>query len=149
VKDDKLVVAGPGKDILICPYASQAFRNIPSNLINEISGRCLQSGFNPVVYDDEISIPFKIPAVIRAKKSFQDLRLSMENAHAIISADSLGTHLAAFISRPVFVVSPYIKTAFWLPPSAYEKKHWGLFLKKSEMLNSLDKFFIDLKNYVN
>jgi ADP-heptose:LPS heptosyltransferase len=111
----------------------------------------LENGFNPFVYtfDDEARIECRIPKVIRAKKSFRDLRLSLENSHAVISADSLGTHMAAFISRPVFVISPYLETKFWLPSSTYEKNHWGLFEKKNEMLNSLDNFFADLKNGSN
>ena len=150
IKVDSLDI-GPGRDIIICPHASKKFRNIPSNLIDDISIKCLENGFNPLVYtfDDEVLIDCKIPTVIRAKKSFRDLKLSLENSHAVISADSLGAHMAAFISRPVFVVSPYVETKFWLPSSAYEKNHWGLFAKKDEMLISLNNFFADLKNKSN
>lgn len=145
-KDD-YVVAGRGENILICPHASQSFRTLPADLIDQLSIKCVNNGFNPVIYmiNGEEPISCRVPQVIFARRSFSDLRYNIEKVCAVISADSLGAHMSAYVSRPVFVATPCEKTNFWLPPNTYENQYWGLFSDSKKMIFNLEKFLISLK----
>jgi ADP-heptose:LPS heptosyltransferase len=79
-----------------------------------------------------------------AEPSFEELRKMIEQSHAVVSADSLGTHLAAYIERPVFISSPYDKTRFWLPPDAAANDYWGLFSEPAKLISSFDRFLTKL-----
>lgn len=146
VKDEK-VIKGSGKTILIMPHGRKSFRNIPSDLIDSMAKICLENGFDPVLYmiNGEMPIVCNIPQVINAERSFLDLRNAIEQSCAVISADSLASHLTTYLSKPVFVASPYTKTLYWLPPHSLENQFWGLFSESKNLMHELNRFlsFLD------
>jgi hypothetical protein len=144
---EEVVNPGSGKVVLICPHGRKSFRNIPADLVDSMASMCIAHGFDPAIYmlDGEAPIPCKVPRVVDAKRSFAHLRQSIEQACAVISADSLTAHLSAYVTRPVFIASPYLKTKFWLPPNTDENQYWGLFSEPKKTLIALDNFLSSLK----
>jgi len=144
---EELVYPGIGKVILICPHGRKSFRNIPAELVDSMAEMCIAHGFDPVIYmlDGEAPISCKVPRIVEAKRSFFHLRQSIEESCAVISADSLSAHLTAYVARPVFIASPYLKTRFWLPPNTDKNQYWGLFSEHQKTLAALDRFLTDLE----
>ena len=146
VKEEPIII-GPDKTILILPSGRKNFRNIPADLINEMSKLCLAHGLKPKLYvlEGEPPIFCDIPCTIVAKPSFVDLRQAIEGSRAVISADSLSAHLANYVRRPVFVASPYSKTSYWLPPNTFDNDYWGLFSESRMTMTALERFLASLK----
>jgi hypothetical protein len=144
---DEVVQPGVGKTILILPHGRNSFRNIPSDLIDQMAKVCILHGFEPTLYmlEGETPIPCKIPIIMHSKRSFSDLRKAIEQSCAVISADSLTTHFATYMEMPVFVASPYNKTLYWLPPYSDEHQFWGLFTEPLKMMDSLERFLLSLR----
>ena len=145
VRDD-VVSPGPGKTILILPHGRKSFRNIPPELIDCMAKKCIDKGFEPLVYALKGDSPIfcTVPRTIIAERSFSALREVIEQSHAVVSSDSLGAHLATYVGRPVFISSPYDKTRFWLPPNTASNEYWGLFSESMKMIGAFDRFLTDL-----
>lgn len=144
----KKVNVGSSKTILITPHGRKPFKNIPSDLIDKMSNICIKHGFDPMVYSlqNKQSLEYKIPRTIYANPSFNDLRETIQNSCALISADSLSAHLANFISKPVFVTSRYKQSAYWLPSNSLENSFWGIFDEPEIIMQNLERFLASLKS---
>jgi ADP-heptose:LPS heptosyltransferase len=113
-----------------------------------ISKFCESYGFEPIIYelDNERSIEIKNINKIRMQPSFENSIKIIKNSCAVISCDSLPVHLSAYIGRPVFVMSPYAKTNYWLPENSFQNQYWNLFENIDELFNSLINFLLGIKN---
>ena len=136
-----------GNKIFIFPNGRKSYRNIPENQVEIIAKFCERYGFKPIIYelDNERSIEIKNINKIRTQPSFENSIKIIKNSCAIISCDSLPVHLSSYFGRPVFVMSPYTKTNYWLPENSFQNHYWNLFGNIDELLNSLSKFLIRIK----
>lgn len=148
---DEVINKGIGKTILILPHGRKTFRSIPTSLVDIMSSLCIANGFEPVVYmlEGETPIACSIPRTINAKRSFIDLRNTIDQSCAVISADSLAAHLTTYLAKPVFVATPYLKTLYWLPPHTQENHYWGLFSETQNLTASLERFLQNLNERID
>jgi ADP-heptose:LPS heptosyltransferase len=56
--------------------------------------------------------------VTRVERSFEALVAAIAAADVIISSDSLPAHIAGYVGRPMFVVTPEFNR-YWLPSQAF------------------------------
>ena len=115
-----------GRRVGIFPGSRIPSKAIPANVLHVVMRAIERAGFSPSVLriDGEGSIdgvPFTtIP------RTFKSLRDALNGLDVVVSADSLAAHLAEYVGRRVFVVSPS-RNPYWLPHRCFEQSHCGLF----------------------
>jgi hypothetical protein len=113
--------------ILIFPDSRQVIRKVPNSTVSLVTSANNDFGISTIVV--KIRPPeLKVPCASN-EISIWGLSALIElikNADAIVSADSLPAHIAAYYNRPVFVITPVPK-ASWpqLPPSVLIPGFWS------------------------
>jgi hypothetical protein len=113
---------GNMRHAIIVPGARMDFRVIPSLIISNIYDELSARGFEVevVLLEGEV---IDVPRYVKTKvipKSFTALIDSINNSDLVVSADSMPSHLSAFLKVPIFVFSPMPEwTSYWLPKTAY------------------------------
>lgn len=77
-------------------------------------------------HDETIDCKSKEISEMRIAKTFPALRDAVASFDLIVSSDSFPAHLAEFLGKPVFVVTPKANP-FWLPLSSYMSDAWCTF----------------------
>ncbi len=144
---DSVVKAGGGKRIIIFPNARKSFRNIPEKLLMKIISECINFGYDPVIFelDNERSLELKNVKKVRSNLSFSNTINYVNSSRAVISCDSLPVHIASYFDKPVFVVSPYNKTKYWLPENSLINNYWAKFDDQEMLIIKLSSFLHDYK----
>jgi ADP-heptose:LPS heptosyltransferase len=128
--------------VVICPYSRVLAKNIPEHLIVEMVNECIHSGFIPEVLlleGEKLDQSTKALNVRTIPRSFLSLASALSEYSCIISADSLPGHLAEYFYIPVFVVKRAPNT-YWLPLSAFDAQHWGVFDELNQLKSRLNRF---------
>jgi len=130
-----------GQRIGLLPVSRVTAKNIPTALVGRIARQCREHGFEPVVLllEGEELDPLPDLPRERVPRNFAALAQAIAGVNAVISADSLPAHLAAYEERPVFVASP-VPNLYWLPASTLQEGHWGLFNAQEQLGISLSRF---------
>lgn len=129
VEPSSLVAVNSRKpsSILIFPDSRQAIRKIPDSTVSMLIAANDKLGLSTVVV--KIRPPGQQASCVANEISIWGLAALIElikNADAIVSADSLPAHIAAYFMRPIFVITPVPK-ASWpqLPPSVLIPGFWS------------------------
>jgi hypothetical protein len=107
---------------LIVPRARMNFRVISSLIISNIYNELAARGIEVEVVlleHEEIEVPRNLRVRV-IPRSFIALVDSIRSSDLVVSADSLPSHLSAYLDVPIFVFSPIPEwTTYWLPKTAY------------------------------
>ncbi len=139
--------AGPdNRRIGLFPFSRVVVKNLPVDLVTTAAARCTRSGFQPVVQllEGEQFPALDGVACERIPREFGALATAIRSLRAVVSADSLPAHLAEYLARPQYVALP-AKNTYWLPRTAFEGDHWGLFDHQKELIRRLDGFLATLQ----
>jgi hypothetical protein len=136
---------GINKIISIFPESRKSFRNIPTNIIKMLLNLCIDHGYEPriLILDNQSKHYFTNAKTININ-SFDDSIFHVKNSKAVISADSFATHLASYFKKSVFVLTPYLKTKYWLPVDSLENDYWALFHDENYMKRSIKRFLSNI-----
>ena len=128
--------------VVIIPGARMSFRVFPSLLIFSIYNELSVRGFDVEVVlleGEAIEVPRNVKIKV-IPKSFTALIDSINNSDLVISADSMPSHLSAFLDIPIFVFSPIPDwTKYWLPKTAYLSQAMATFSNIEPFRVWLDK----------
>jgi hypothetical protein len=117
-----------GVGALIIPGSRLLRKQLPVDVIARLYARLSGAGIAATVLllDGEHFAPMGRLPVLRLPRSFVSLCNALRDAALVISADSLPAHLAEYLARPAFVLSPTPNT-YWLPPRAFAQSAWSTF----------------------
>ena len=136
---------GNNRIISIFPGSRKSFRNIPFIIIRSIVNICLDHGFEPYLYEDNHEKRYNINNIkIIYYNSFAESIENINNSCGVISADSFPSHLSSYLKKSVFVLTPYLKTKYWLPVDSFENTYWSLFQDENNIKINLKRFLINL-----
>ncbi|AWW44056.1 hypothetical protein [Polynucleobacter paneuropaeus] len=118
----------PRNKIGIFPASRVFEKELPKTLIQKILSQLSSDRFDCTVniFDD---VKGKIGSGLPTrymKKNFSTLLDTMKDYDYIISSDSLTSHLAEFLNKPVFVFTPR-PNSYWLPLSSFANNYWSEF----------------------
>jgi hypothetical protein len=118
-----------GRLLRIFPGAREENRRLPVPLLRDLVARARDAGLEPEV----CSVAGEMPQLRDAglplhemPRDFAATVAAVAGADRVISADSMTAHLAEYLGRPVFVLSPTLKW-YWLPLSAATGRWHALF----------------------
>lgn len=125
----RLISAGYGKGLAIFPSARMQERVVPISLVERALQQASKFGIpaEVVLIDGEMpEHKARFPDAKILPRDFNLLKDAMQSYTHVISADSLTAHLAEYVGKPVFVLSP-VRKEYWLPHSSYIHRRWALF----------------------
>jgi hypothetical protein len=105
---------------LVVPGSRVGRKVLPVAVIQQLSDMLGQRGFDTAVLlmpGEAAQLPPNVQ-VTRVERSFEALVAAIAAADVIISSDSLPAHIAGYVGRPMFVVTPEFNR-YWLPPQAF------------------------------
>ncbi len=127
---------------LIVPGARMNFRIIPSHILSSIYNELTARGIEVevlILAGEDIEVPHNLKVKVIAR-SFLNLVNLIKNYNLVVSADSLPSHLSAYLDVPIFVFSPIPKwTKYWLPKTAYLTDGMATFSNIEPFRTWLDK----------
>jgi hypothetical protein len=130
---------------LIVPGARMNFRVIPSLIISKIYNELAARGIEVQVVllaGEKIEVPrnLRIKVIPRSFTALIDL---IKSSDIVVSADSLPSHLSAYLDVPNFVFSPIPKwSSYWLPRTTYLSQGMATFSNADPFRAWLDKKLI-------
>lgn len=122
-------IAAQIRTVGIFPGSRIFAKQLTEPLVATLLRRVEALGFHPILFlldgeqrDLEVSgLPYRHIA-----RNFGAMINAVSSVDAVISADSLPAHLAEYLERPVFVVSP-VQNQYWLPHTSFLLQRWVLF----------------------
>lgn len=128
--EERPLINSIGRAVII-PGARMDFRIIPRSVISSVFRELESRGIEVKVIllkGEEIDVPPDL-AVEVIPRNFASLVSSIRNSSFVVSADSLPSHLSAFLNVSVFVFTPIPDwTSYWLPKSAFLTKGMATFV---------------------
>lgn len=143
VLPERPAVSGAATKVGIFPGSRITSKQLPQTLIDRIASASRASGLDVTVFcldGEPVATAGDGTAVKVVPRSFDAMRDAVDHCDFVISADSMPAHLAEFLGRPVFVVSP-VPNAYWLPLSSFVSGDWVLFGDVAHIDDRLATFF--------
>lgn len=125
---EPLSAVHPGGRAVIVPVSRLSHKMVPVADVARTHDTMSKAGLVPEILLLE-GEPFQVPTGIPVRvipRQFSALAQALQRATLVVSADSLAAHLAEYLQRPAFVLTPAPNT-YWLPPAAFADAGWACF----------------------
>lgn len=131
------IAAPAGRQVHIFPGAREEERRLPIALLQDLVARASSAGLEARVFVVEGEMPHLGDASLPVQtmpREFSATIAAVSSAHRVVSADSMTAHLAEYLGKPVFVLSPTLKY-YWLPLSSALSERHALFADRPDDTN--------------
>jgi hypothetical protein len=132
---------GIARSVGIFPESRHIAKRLTDQVLSVIYERVARTGMDARLFilDGDLAPGRGYPGVQNIPRDFQSLASAISSVDCVISADSLPGHLAEYLGRRVFIVSP-LPNEYWLPQGCFASRHWGVFADPTGLASSLDTF---------
>src|SRR3546814_823984 len=89
-----------------------------------------------------------LPHLCTIPRNFGAMVGALKDVSLVISSDSMPAHMAEFLQKPVFVLSP-VPNPYWLPLASFQTSAWSLFEDAKSDPSVLDPFVGQIQNTRN
>jgi hypothetical protein len=113
----------------IFPGSRLPAKNLPIPVVEAAIRGALRVGHTPILYlldGERPDLEAHFPNAVIVPRRFDAMLSAVAGVGHVVSADSMPAHMAEYLGRPVFVLSP-IDNRFWLPGSSFNGNLWRLF----------------------
>jgi hypothetical protein len=129
------------------PDSRVAAKCVPADVIQRVIDACRSRALHPVIFrlqGESSPLPSMGVETCTVPRQFAAMADAIHSVHAVVSADSMPAHMAEYLNRPVFVISP-VRNDYWLPLSSFEKERWSLFAEGSTAMDRLSAFLFAIQ----
>lgn len=120
---------GRPRSLGIFPSSRIERKNMPEGLVAEMLGLGRSLGIPTSVFllaGERPELERCFPEARIVPRRFAAMRDAVASVDAVVSSDSMPAHMAEWLDRPVFVLSP-VDNRYWMPLSSFAMAEWTLF----------------------